>query len=179
MRRRYVNYLKTYPPMRLSPSSGTAWANIVVRHLVGDLQRDQDPKDILRRSKSMVMLGPPNQGASIARNLAPTGLYGLITGKGGLELGPKWDEFVSQLATPPFPFMIVAGDVSDKVIKNPLVEGNGDFVVSVEEAELEGREELRLVPVLHSFLMNDEAAMKICVQYVQSKDPHSHDSVQR
>ena len=149
---------------------GHSMGNIVVRHMVGDLQRDGDPHDVLRRSKSMVMLGPPNQGASIARRLAPTGLYGIVTGKGGLELGPKWSEFEEKLATPPFPFVIVAGDVSEKVVKNPLVDGAGDFVVSLEEAELEGREALHRVPVLHSFMMNDDAVIKICVDYVTAKD---------
>tara|TARA_R110002049_G_scaffold46487_1_gene135195 strand:- start:154670 stop:155815 length:1146 start_codon:yes stop_codon:yes gene_type:complete len=145
---------------------GHSMGNIVVRRMIGDLQRDDDPCEILNRCKSMVMLGPPNQGASIARNLAPTGLYGIITGKGGLELGPQWDAFAEKLAIPPFPFVIVAGDVSDKPVKNPLVAGDGDFIVSLDEVELEGREALYRLPVLHSFLMKDAAAMKICVDFI-------------
>ena len=148
---------------------GHSMGNIVVRHLIGDLQRDNDPQGVLGRCRSMVMLGPPNQGASIARRLAPTGLYGIITGKGGMELGPEWDEFSSRLATPPFPFVIVAGDVSEKPIKNPLVDGEGDFIVSLEETDLQGREEFYRVPVLHSFLMSDASIMKICVDYIRSK----------
>lgn len=151
---------------------GHSMGNIVVRHMIGDLQRDDDPHGVLDRCEAMVMLGPPNQGASIARRLAPTGLFGIITGKGGLELGPKWNEISDKLATPPFPFVIVAGDVSDTTIKNPLVDGEGDFVVSVEEAELEGREAVYRVPVLHSFLMSDSATMKISVDYIRSKVPH-------
>ena len=54
---------------------GHSMGNIVVRHLIGDLQRDGDPKAILSRCIGMAMLGPPNQGASIARNLAPTGHF--------------------------------------------------------------------------------------------------------
>ena len=150
---------------------GHSMGNIVVRHLIGDLLRDGDPRDVLCRSKAMVMLGPPNQGASIARRLAPTGLYGLITGKGGMELGPNWDEFAKKLATPPFPFVIVAGDFSEKPIKNPLMDGDGDLIVSLEEVELEGRESLHRLPVLHSFLMSDPAAIKICVDYVSAKTP--------
>ncbi|MGB7323626.1 MAG: lipase, partial [Rubripirellula sp.] len=54
---------------------GHSMGNIVVRHLLGDLQRDGDPAGVIPRCRSMVMLGPPNQGAAIARRLAPTGLY--------------------------------------------------------------------------------------------------------
>ena len=148
---------------------GHSMGNIVVRHLIADLQRDADPQGVLPRCRAMVMLGPPNQGASIAQRLAPTGLYGVITGKGGLELGPKWDDLVLRLATPPFPFIIVAGDVSKQPIQNPLVDGDGDFVVSLEEAELEGRESLHRLPVLHSFLMKDPKAIEICVDYLNTK----------
>lgn len=145
---------------------GHSMGNIVVRHLIGRLQQD-DPKQLLGRCHSMVMLGPPNQGAAISRRLAPTGLYGWLTGQGGLELGPQWETFVTELATPPFPFMIIAGDVSGLPITNPLVDGSSDFVVSVDEAKLDGSESLEIVPVLHSFLMNDEKALKMTVKFLK------------
>jgi pimeloyl-ACP methyl ester carboxylesterase len=147
---------------------GHSMGNIVVRHLISDLQRDKDPHGVLDRCRSMVMLGPPNQGAAIARRLAATGLYGILTGKGGLELGPDWEKFVQNLATPPFPFAIIAGDVSQNGIENPLLDGSGDLVVSLEEAKLEGAETFETVPVLHSFLMNDETANERTVKFIQS-----------
>ncbi|MFK8113220.1 MAG: esterase/lipase family protein [Rubripirellula sp.] len=147
---------------------GHSMGNIVVRHLIGDLQQYKDPTRILDRCQSMVMLGPPNQGAAIARRLAPSGLYGLVTGKGGMELGPEWDNFVKNLATPPFPFAIIAGDVSKNTIQNPLVDGSSDFVVSVEEAQLDGCEQFETVPVLHSFLMDDAKALELTTAFIQS-----------
>ncbi len=147
---------------------GHSMGNIVVRRMVGELQSTGDEKNILPRCRSMVMLGPPNQGASIARRLAPTGLYGLVTGKGGLELGPKWDEFEKKLATPPFPFVIVAGDLSSNPIQNPLVDGSGDLVVSLDEAKLDGCEEFHTIDALHSFLMNDQRAIKIAVDFLSN-----------
>lgn len=150
---------------------GHSMGNIVVRHLIGDLQRDGDPQNILPRCRSLVMLGPPNQGAAIARRLAPSGLYGLVTGKGGLELGPQWDDFVQNLATPPFPFAIIAGDVSDNRIKNPLVDNAGDLIVGVEEAKLDGSESFETLPVLHSFLMSDQTAMAKTIEFIDSYAP--------
>ena len=149
---------------------GHSMGNIVVRRLIGDLERANDPKAILPRCRSMVMLGPPNQGAAIARRLAATGVYEWITGKGGMELGPEWAAFVQQLATPEFPFAIIAGDLSKNsvTIPNPLVDGSSDFVVSVDEAKLDGAESFETVPVLHSFLMNDESARKITVEFIKS-----------
>ncbi|MCA9137482.1 MAG: hypothetical protein KDB00_12005 [Planctomycetales bacterium] len=138
---------------------GHSMGNIVVRHAIGDLQSDGDPKQILPRCKSMVMLGPPNQGAMIAERLAPTKVFGWVAGKGGLELGAQWKQLEPKLAVPPFPFHIIAGDVTTPVA-NPLVDGEGDFVVSLEEAKLDGASSFNTVPVLHSFLMDNEATMK-------------------
>ncbi len=116
----------------------------------------------------MVMLGPPNQGAAIARRLAPTKIFGWVTGKGGLELGAEWDAFEKKLAVPPFPFHIIAGDLQTP-IANPLVDGEGDFVVSLEEAQLRGAKSFQTVPVLHSFLMDNADAMDTTVELLTAK----------
>ncbi|TWT80959.1 Alpha/beta hydrolase family protein [Planctomycetes bacterium CA13] len=147
---------------------GHSMGNIVVRHLIGDLQNEGDPKQILSRCEAMVMLGPPNQGAAIARRLSTNTLYGWVTGKGGLELGPEWDAFEKRLATPPFPFAILAGDVSENSVQNPLVDGASDFVVSIEEAKLEGAEVFKTVPALHSFLMSNDEARKFTIDFLAS-----------
>ena len=149
---------------------GHSMGNIVVRHLIGDLNRERDPRKVLPRCQSMVMLGPPNQGAAIARRLAPTGVFGLVTGKGGLELGPKWKEFENKLATPSFPFAIIAGDL-DKSGNNPLIGKSSDYVVSAEESRLKGAESFETVPVAHSFLMSDKRAKDITVKFLRKYAP--------
>jgi triacylglycerol esterase/lipase EstA (alpha/beta hydrolase family) len=78
--------------------------NIVIRHAINDWKKLGDPKNISKRLHRMVMLGPPNQGATIAKRLAKTGLFGLIAGQGGLDLGRDWNQLQSNLATPEFPF---------------------------------------------------------------------------
>ncbi|WP_235034289.1 esterase/lipase family protein [Roseiconus lacunae] len=150
---------------------GHSMGNIVVRHLVGDLQREGDPTNILGRCQSMVMLGPPNQGALIARRLGKTKLFEWVTGQGGTELGARWEQFESNLATPPFPFHIIAGDI-DPPIGNPLTSGDGDFVVSVEEAKLNGASSFQTVPVLHSFLMNAPDVMQKTAELLVQASRH-------
>lgn len=145
---------------------GHSMGNIVVRHLVGDLEQDGDPNGLLPRCQAMVMLGPPNNGASIARNMAKTGIYGWVTGKGGMELGPNFEELEKKLGTPPFPFAIVAGDLSHQTIQNPLTDGAGDFVVSTEEAALDGAKHFKTVPHLHSYLMDQEEIQQFVVEFL-------------
>ena len=146
---------------------GHSMGNIVVRHLIGDLQQQGDPSQILERCQCMVMLGPPNNGAAIARRLASTGLFGMVAGQGGLELGPKWDELAKNLAVPPFPFAIIAGDLSEKRVTNPLINGSSDFVVTIDETRLAGHTSFTTVPVLHSLLMNDAATQQMIVEFLR------------
>ena len=55
----------------------------------------------------MVMIGTPNQGAFVARELQKrTRFFRMLAGPSSLELTPEW---VNQLATPDIPFGIVAG----------------------------------------------------------------------
>lgn len=149
---------------------GHSMGNIVVRYLVGELQAAGDPQEVLQRCRAMVMLGPPNRGAAIARRLGRTGLYGLVTGPGGVELGAAWDQLAERLATPPFPFAIIAGDRSESVLQNPLVAPEGDYIVSVDEARLEGAEVFRTVPVVHAWLMRDENVIRESIAFLRAHE---------
>lgn len=141
--------------------------NIVIRHAIGRWQRPGgDPEQVLPRMGRMVMLGPPNQGAAIARRLAKTGVFGMVVGRGGLQLGPAWLELQDELAIPPFPFAIVAGRLDERLPKNPLLDGQGDFVVSVEEAKLDGMSDFIELPVMHSFLMTDRSVQDATIRFL-------------
>ena len=150
---------------------GHSMGNIVVRHAIGDWQQ-AGASGILNRIEHVVMLGPPNQGASIARQLARTGVFGWVAGEGALELGKKWNELEEKLATPPCPFGIVAGRLADTSISNPLVDGAGDFVVSVEETKLGGAADFLEVPVLHTFLMDSPEVHRAVANFLKSSKFH-------
>ena len=89
-----------------------------------------------------------------------------IAGEGGMELGPKWNEFESRLGIPPCPFGIIAGR-TDGLPANPLVDGEGDFVVSIDETRLEGATDFLEVPQVHSFLMDDVAVQQATIRFLR------------
>lgn len=145
---------------------GHSMGNIVVRRAIGDLQSAGDPRRVLPRMHRVVMLGPPNNGAAIARLLAKLKLFGLVAGEGGLELGPNWQTLLPKLAIPPCPFAIVAGDLSKFRIRNPLVGQAGDLLVSVDEARLDGAAEFIVLPIAHSQLMTDRRVVQFVSQFL-------------
>lgn len=144
--------------------------NIVTRHAMASWQRN-DPQGVLPRIGRMVMLGPPNQGAGIARRLGKLGLFEIVTGRGGTELGAAWELFQKELATPPCPFAIVAGDMTESWLQNPLISGPSDFLVLVEETKLEGYAEFRTVPVLHSLIMSDASVQEFVSRFLRGEEP--------
>jgi hypothetical protein len=148
---------------------GHSLGNIVFRYSIGEWQRNGDPKNVLPRLHRAVMLGPPNQGSSFAASLSRVGLFESITGSTGMHLGPAWKQIQDALGTPPCPFAIVVGDISESMIQNPLLEGPSDGVVTTNEAYLEGASEVITVPVVHSFLMSDSNAISATVRFLDGK----------
>ena len=148
---------------------GHSMGNIVFRHAIGEWQRNGDPAGVLPRLNRVVMLGPPNQGSAFAAKLSRLGLFAIITGNSGMQLGPSWETLREGLGTPPCPFAIVAGDISKSRIQNPLLSGPSDGVVTVDEAALDGMTEFASVPVLHSFLMSEPSVVRATVAFLSGQ----------
>lgn len=134
---------------------GHSLGNIVVRRYVGGEQQPT-PQMPDPRIASMVMLGPPNHGSKMARNVENSLAFKMVAGTSGQQLAGGWDKFSSSLGTPKFRFGIIAGgQKSDSDINNILVPGKDDFTVGVEEAKLAGATDFLVAPLFHSSMMMD------------------------
>ena len=51
-------------------------------------------------------------------------------------------------------------------MRNPVFDGPSDLVVRLDEAKLDGCAAFHTVPVMHSFLMNDDRAQKIVIDFL-------------
>jgi hypothetical protein len=114
------------------------------------------------------MLGPPNNGAMIAKRLHGTGVFGLVTGRSGEALGGNWDQLVGNLATPRCEFGIVAGGIGDGRGHNPLLPGDDDLVVRVEETKLRGARDFLLVPFRHSQMLEEPKVQEAVLRFLRS-----------
>lgn len=118
----------------------------------------------------MVMLAPPNQGAQIAEQLHNNKLFQLVYGLSGTQLSGVWDDIERRLAIPPFPFGIIAGGRGESGPNNPLLTGDDDFVVTVQETRLPGAADFLVVPLLHTFFMDDPTVRECTLRFLQ----HGH-----
>ncbi len=146
---------------------GHSLGNIVIRHLLADQIQNSNNRQIDPRFKRIVMLGPPNNGAQLARRFKELGLFHLVWGHSGKQLSLGWEELEKRLATPPIEFGIIAGGGAGKGATNPLVTGDDDLVVSVEETRLSGASDFLLVRAAHTFMMNEKSVMAATLRYLQ------------
>jgi pimeloyl-ACP methyl ester carboxylesterase len=116
------------------------------------LAQHQDP-----RIRRMVMLGVPNQGAGMANFLKDYGIFKLVFGPAGQQLIHGEDGLIAGLPAPEFEFAIIAGARGTPDGWNPLIAGDDDGTVELENTKLPGAADFMTVPALHSFLMfNDD-----------------------
>lgn len=151
--RRVATRLGELPmPRRLSFVSHSL-GGLIVRQL---FSFDEPWRSALSR---VVMLAPPNNGASLASILDRGGLLRGIMGPSFAQIA---EGFAETLPIPDVPFAIFAGDLA-----GPL----GDGLLRVEETRLEGAAEHHVVPAIHTFIMNHPAVIRGTTAFLRAP-PH-------
>ncbi len=156
---------------------GHSMGNIVIRRYLGDLARQDPMKQSAaaaaadRRAKTrfhrFVMLAPPNQGALLAVTFADNTLFKGLTGDAGQQLGRDWPELEKRLATPDFPFAIIAGGNGKPKGYNPLLPDDNDGTITVESTKLAGARDFTVLPILHSFIMSNVKTQEYTLRFLQ------------
>jgi hypothetical protein len=134
-------------PRKLSFASHSL-GGLIVRQL---LDYDSTWRASIER---IVMVAPPNQGASLAASLDKGNVMRGILGP---SFGQIAEGFATTLPVPEVPVAIFAGDVAGVP---------GDGLVSVEETRLEGAIEHHIVPAIHTFLMNHPAVIRGAISFL-------------
>jgi hypothetical protein len=145
--------------------------NLVVRRYLGEATADEPRWKVDTRIKRMVMLGPPNNGAQLAELLADVlrdnDVAWFVAGPSAWQLARHWDDAKQKLAIPEFEFGIIAGGCGDDRGLNPLIAGDDDLIVRVEETKLPGACDFKLVNCRHGHLTGDEAVTKCVLSFLQ------------
>lgn len=131
---------------------GHSMGNIVIRrYLAGDKMPsgswDPDP-----RIHRIVMIAPPNHGSITATRLAGNSLFKKVFQESGQQLGVRWQELESRLATPGTEFGIIAGGCGNRWGFDPFLPGDDDGRLTVAETRLAGASDFVVVPSVHELI---------------------------
>lgn len=142
--------------------------NIVVRHYLGDCATPGSARKVDPRIRRMVMLGPPNHGAMLATALAENQVFEVLLGKPGQQLGREWSDLEPHLGMPPFEFGIIAGGLGDDRGFNTILPGDDDGIVSVQTTRLAGAADFLVLPVFHTFLVDNQQAIQYTTNFLRN-----------
>jgi predicted alpha/beta hydrolase family esterase len=140
--------------------------NLVVRHWLTHLKEEQRSLPKHQTFGRMVMLAPPNRQPQIATTFIRGTVANFVAGPAAQQLATGWDGLEPKLATPHFEFGVLAGGRGDSKGYNPLLPGDDDGVITVESTRLPGARDFRVLPVMHTFFMDDRRAQELTLRFL-------------
>ena len=114
-----------------------------------------------------VLIAPPSQGAELARRLEGFPIFDWLGGPVGHDLTP---DATQSLPAPRIPFIVVAGARGTAEGWNPLIPGDDDGVVGLDEARLPGALAFHVVPEIHTFIVNHPQAIAATLEFLGGRD---------
>jgi hypothetical protein len=144
--RRRVRYRLIQLARRREPYAviGHSLGGLVLRAALSGL----DPAPV-----HFVMLATPNRPPRLARRLHWFWPYRLACGESGQLLARE--EFFAELPRLSVPYTIIAGTAGPRGGRSPFAGEANDWMVAVEETKLAPDDRPTILPVGHTFMMND------------------------
>ncbi len=147
------------PAVARSRQDGCPVVHMVAHSLGALMIRQYLQTRTLPPGSRIVMLAPPNQGSEVADTLGSWLFYRWLFGPAGQQLGTAPESLPNRLAPVDGSIGVITGNTSWNLILSLMIPGPDDGKVSVERAKLNGMDDFIVLPVTHTFIMQDKETM--------------------
>jgi Alpha/beta hydrolase family len=137
----------------------------MVGHSLGGLALRAALSGVEPPPRHLVMLATPNQPPRLARRLHRLWAYRLVCGESGQLLARP--EFFQRLPPLAVPYTIIAGSAGRTGRGSPFGGEANDWVVGVNETKLVSSDQPIVLPVGHTFMMNNRQVQAVIHQALQ------------
>ncbi len=125
-----------------------------VTHSLGSfVARQYLHKNQNKKFMNITLIAPPSKGSIVAERFENFPLFKWLYGEAGQKLGKGYDDYWREFPAPNIPFGIIAGGIGTKHGLSPMIPGDDDGTVGVQETIIEGYKDFIIIPGLHSSLL--------------------------
>ena len=142
---------------------------VVCHSLGGVLTREALRSVEFPLPRHVIMLGTPNTRSRMAEWAMRYTPWGLFVGQAGRKLADPL--FFASLPLPPVPYTVIAGTKGFRLAPVPFHGEANDTLVSVSETRLDVGERHVVLPVGHTFMMNQPSVREAIVEALKSATP--------